>query len=233
MTSTIHPLKVSAFMYTVIMLFCLHHSLCAQEAKKIRFSERAFGLTAGLSHHQSQKINGFNLGLHHQINIGKKTMFHNDLLFTIHSGNESTHNAVLAGYFIPTAINPWFRSAPLKYLTAGIQTSAGISISMLKGKISAGTAALLRYQTTSRPEAYVFNVDVVNTTSGPVYSTNYLINSIRPHTLAAGAMLFADIHLFKTKILETKANLQFQLDNRGDRILGAGIKLQKSYKKSS
>lgn len=233
MTSTIHPLKVSAFMYTVIMLFCLHHSLCAQEAKKIRFPERAFGLTAGLSHHQSQKISGFNLGLHHQISIGKKTALHNDLLFTIHSGNETTHDASLPNFAILTATNPSFRSAPLKYLTAGIQTSAGISISMLKGKISAGTAALLRYQTTSRPEAYVFNVDVVNTTSGPVYSTNYLINSIRPHTLAAGAMLFADIHLFKTKILETKANLQFQLDNHGDRILGAGIKLQKSYKKTS
>ena len=233
MTSTIHPLKVSAFIYTVIMLFCLHHSLCAQEAKKIRFPERAFGLTAGLSHYQSQKISGFNLGLHHQINIGKKTMFHNDLLFTIHSGNETTHDASLPNFAILTATNPSFRSAPLKYLTAGIQTSAGISISMLKGKISAGTAALLRYQTTSRPETYVFNVDVVNTTSGPLYSTNYLINSIRPHTLAAGAMLFADIHLFKTKILETKASLQFQLDNRGDRILGAGIKLQKSYKKTS
>ena len=233
MTSTIHPLKVSAFMYTVILLFCLHHSLSAQEAKKIRFPERAFGLTAGLSHYQSQKISGFNLGLHHQINIGKKTMFHNDLLFTIHSGNETTHDASLPNFAILTATNPSFRSAPLKYLTAGIQTSAGISISMLKGKISAGTAALLRYQTTSRPEAYVFNVDVVNTTSGPLYSTNYLINSIRPHTLAAGAMLFVDIHLFKTKILETKASLQFQLDNRGDRILGAGIKLQKSYKKTS
>jgi hypothetical protein len=220
-------------MYTVILLFCLHHSLSAQEAKKIRFPERAFGLTAGLSHYQSQKISGFNLGLHHQINIGKKTMFHNDLLFTIHSGNETTHDASLPNFAILTATNPSFRSAPLKYLTAGIQTSAGISISMLKGKISAGTAALLRYQTTSRPEAYVFNVDVVNTTSGPLYSTNYLINSIRPHTLAAGAMLFADIHLFKTKILETKASLQFQLDNRGDRILGAGIKLQKSYKKTS
>ena len=233
MTRTIHLLKVSAFMYTVILLFCLNHSLSAQEAKKIRFPERVFGLTTGFSHHQSQKISGFNLGLHHQISIGKKTMFHNDLLFTIHSGNETTHNASLPNFAILTATNPSFRSAPLKYLTAGIQTSAGISIRMLKGKISAGTAALLRYQTTSRPEAYVFNVDVVNTTSGPRYSTNYVINSIRPHTLAAGAILFADVHLFKTKILETKANLSIQWDNRGDRIIGAGIKLLKSYKKTS
>jgi hypothetical protein len=121
----------------------------------------------------------------------------------------------------------------LKYLTAGIQTSAGISISMLKGKIRTGTGALLRYQTTSRPEAYVFNVDILQTTSGPVYSTNYVINTIRPHTLSAGAMLFADIHLFKTKLLQTKANLSYQWDNRGDRIFGAGIKIQKSYKKTS
>ena len=72
MTRTIHLLKVSAFMYTVILLFCLNHSLSAQEAKKIRFPERVFGLTTGFSHHQSQKISGFNLGLHHQISIGKK-----------------------------------------------------------------------------------------------------------------------------------------------------------------
>ena len=233
MTRSIYPSKVSAFMYTVILLFCINHSLSAQEAKKVRFPERAFGLTTGFSHHQTQQISGFNLGLHHQISIGKKTMFHNDLLFTIHSGNEATHNASLPNLNILTATNPSFRSAPLKYLTAGIQTSAGISISILKGKIRTGSAALLRYQTTSRPEKYIFNVDVVNTTSGPVYSTNYVINSIRPHTLSAGAMVFADIHLFKTKLLDTKANLQFQLDNRGDRIFGAGIKLQKSYKKIS
>jgi hypothetical protein len=233
MTRSIYPSKVSAFRYTVMLLFCINHSLSAQEAKKMRFPERAFGLTTGFSHHQSQQINGFNLGLNHQISIGKKTMFHNDLLFTIHSGNEATHNASLPNLAILTATNPSFRSAPLKYLTAGIQTSAGISISMLKGKIRTGTGALLRYQTTSRPEAYVFNVDILQTTSGPVYSTNYVINSIRPHTLSAGAMLFADINLFKTKILQTKANLSYQWDSRGDRIFGAGIKLQKSYKKTS
>ena len=160
-------------------------------------------------------------------------MLHNDLLFTIQSGSETTHNTVLSGFFIPTAINPWFRSAPLKYITAGIQSSAGISTTMLKGKIRTGTAALTRYQTTSRPEKYLFNVDVVQTTSGPLYSTNYVINSIRPHTFAAGVMVFADIHLFKTKILETKGNLSFQWDSRGDRMFGAGIKLQKSYKKTS
>jgi len=218
MTKPIHPLKVSAFIYAVMLLLCLNHSLSAQEAKKIRFPERAFGLTTGFSHHQSQNINGFNLGLNHQISIGKKTMFHNDLLLTIQSGNEITHNAVLSGFFIPTAINPWFRSAPLKYITAGIQTSAGISTSMLKGKIRTGTAALIRYQTTSRPEKYIFNVDVVQTTSGPLYSTNYIINSIKPHTFAAGAMVFADIHLFKTKKIETKGMLSFQWDSRGDRI---------------
>ena len=160
-------------------------------------------------------------------------MFHNDMLFTIQSGYETTHNAVLSGFSIPTAINPWFRSTPLKYMTAGIQTSAGISLSMLKGKIKTGTGAMIRYQTTSRPEKYMFNVDVLQTISGPVYSTNYIINSIRPHTFAAGATVFADIHLFKTKILETKGNLSFQWDSRGDRIFGAGIKLQKSYRKTS
>jgi hypothetical protein len=233
MTKPIHPLKVSAFIYAVMLLLCLNHSLSAQEAKKIRFPERAFGFTTGFSHHQSQKINGFNPGLNHQISIGKKTMLHNDLLFTIQSGNETTHNAVLSGFFIPTAINPWFRSAPLKYITAGIQTSGGISTSILKGKIRTGTAALIRYQITSRPEKYIFNVDVVQTTSGPLYSTNYIINSIRPHTFAAGAMVFADIHMFKTKILETKGTLSIQWDSMGDRIFGAGIKLQKSYKKTS
>jgi len=104
---------------------------------------------------------------------------------------------------------------------------------MLKGKIRTGTAALIRYQTTSRPEKYIFNVNVLQTISGPDYSTNYVINSIRPHTFAAGAMVFTDIHLFKTKILETKGNLSFQWDSMGDRIFWAGIKLQKSYKKSS
>ena len=233
MNNSIHPSKVSAYIFSVMMLLSLNLSLSAQETKKIRFPDRAFGLTGGFSHHQSQRINGFNLGLNHQISIGKKTMLHNDLLLTIQSGNEITHNAVLSGFSIPAAINPWFRSAPLKYITAGIQTSTGISTSMLKGKIRTGTAALIRYQTTSRPEKYIFNVDVVQTTSGPLYSTNYLINSIRPHTFAAGAMVFADIHLFKTKILETKGTLSFQWDSMGDRIFGAGIKLQKSYKKTS
>ena len=233
MTNSIHPSKVSAYIFSVMMLLSLNHSLYSQESKKIRFPDRTFGLTGGFSHHQSQKINGFNLGLNQQIRIGKKTMLHNDLLFTIQSGSETTHNTVLSGFFIPTAINPWFRSAPLKYITAGIQSSAGISTTMLKGKIRTGTAALTRYQTTSRPEKYLFNVDVVQTTSGPLYSTNYVINSIRPHTFTAGAMVFADIHLFKTKILETKGNLSFQWDSRGDRMFGAGIKLQKSYKKTS
>jgi hypothetical protein len=233
MTNSIHPSKVSAYIFSVMMLLSLNHSLYSQESKKIRFPDRTFGLTGGFSHHQSQKINGFNLGLNQQIRIGKKTMLHNDLLFTIQSGSETTHNTVLSGFFIPTAINPWFRSAPLKYITAGIQSSAGISTTMLKGKIRTGTAALTRYQTTSRPEKYLFNVDVVQTTSGPLYSTNYVINSIRPHTFAAGVMVFADIHLFKTKILETKGNLSFQWDSRGDRMFGAGIKLQKSYKKTS
>jgi hypothetical protein len=233
MISSIHPSKVSAYIVSVMMMLWLNQSLYSQEAKKIRFPERAFGLTTGFSHHQSQKLNGFNLGLNHQISIGKKMMFHNDILFTIQAGYETTHNTVLSGFSIPTAINPWFRSTPLKYMTAGIQTSAGISLSMLKGKIKTGTAVMIRYQTTSRPEKYIFNVDVVQTTSGPLYSTNYVINSIRPHTFAAGAMVFADIHLFKTKILETKGNLSFQWDSRGDRIFGAGIKLQKSYKKTS
>jgi hypothetical protein len=48
MTNSIHPSKVSAYIFSVMMLLSLNLSLSAQETKKIRFPDRAFGLTGGL-----------------------------------------------------------------------------------------------------------------------------------------------------------------------------------------
>lgn len=216
-------------MILVFLQICMH--LEAQESSKIKFPARMLGLSAGYSHHQTQSIGGFNFGINHEISISKKVNLHNDLLFTVHSGKENTHDGALPNLATVTATNPFFRSVPLKYVTAGIQTSAGISINMMKGRIKTGAGPILRYQTTSKPEDYTFNVVVRQITSGQLYSTNYRINSIKPHIFSAGAMVFADMQLYKTKWFNTKAHMSYQLDSQGDRIISAGIKLQKTYRK--
>ncbi len=225
---------IAVFKVYIMLLFMqISIQLDAQVSRKIKFPERMLGFHAGYSHHQSQSIGGFNFGINHEISINKKVNLHNDFSFTIHTGKENTHDGALPNLATLTATNPYFRSAPLKYVTAGIQTFAGISINMMKGRIKIGAGSILRYQTTSKPENYTFNVVVQQITSGQLYSTNYRINSIRPHRFSAGAMAFAEMQLYKTKKINTRAHLVYQLDSQGDRIFSAGIKLQKTYKKTS
>ena len=225
---------MAVFKVCIMLLFLqISIQLDAQVSRTIKFPERMLGFHVGYSHHQSQSIGGFNLGINHEISINKKVNLHNDLSFTVHSGKENTHDGALPNLATVTATNPFFRSVPLKYVTAGIQTSAGISINMMKGRIKTGAGPILRYQSTSKPENYTFNVMVQQITSGQLYSTNYRINSIRPHVFSAGAMVFADIQLYKTKWFNSKALMSYQLDSQGDKLFSAGIKLIKPYKKTS
>jgi hypothetical protein len=135
-----------------------------------------------------------------------------------------------------TTMPPDFNSEPLKFITAGIQTFSGASTSFFSGKLMIGAGPMLRYQNTSKPENYEF-IAITRPTQRFdgifLYRAYYLINSIRPHTFAAGGLLFLDVKLFKIKSIETKANLMYQLDSRGDKLFSAGIKLIKPYRKTS
>ncbi len=228
-----HHFQRALYMTGIFLVLMMGSSLFGQEGKKIKFPDRVLGLSLGHSQHLNQSIGGLSLGINHVIKTSKRFSFHNDFSFTIHKGQEASHNTSLPSISSITAVDPWFRSAPLKFVTAGIQTSASFSVNMLSGRIRTGAGPLMRYQTSSKPVSYTFNITTRQTTSGTFYSTSYVINSIKPHSFSAGALLFADIAIFKIKKLEAKANLQYQFDTQGDKILNAGIKLQKSYKKTS
>jgi hypothetical protein len=227
----VNAMKLS--LIAMLLLSCNY--TIAQDAKKIKFPDRTLGFSTGISQHLSQSLPGGYLGINHEINLSKKIKLHHNLTFTLHKGEDGTQASILSNATATTTVPPDFNSVPLKFITAGIQTFSGVSRSLFSGKLMIGAGALLRYQTTTKPENYEFTATTRPTTTGGtfLYRAFYQINSIRPHSLAAGAMVFADIHLFKTKIIETKGNLSFQWDSRGDRIFGAGIKLQKSYRKTS
>ena len=231
--TSLHHFQPALYMTGIFLTLMMGSSLFGQEGKKIKFPDRVLGLSLGRSQHLSQSIGGLSLGINHVIKTSKRFSFHNDFSFTIHKGQEASHNTSLPSISSITAVDPWFRSEPLKFVTAGIQTSAAISVELMYGRIRTGAGPLMRYQTSSKPASYTFNVTTRQTTSGTFYSTNYIINSIRPHSFSAGALLFVDVSMFKTKKMEAKANLQYQLDSQGDQIFGAGIKLQKTYKKIS
>lgn len=207
----------------------------AQVEKKIKFPDRIIGLNTGISQHLSQSLGGVYLGLDHEIKIAKKISFHNNFSLTFHKGRDATQSGILSNATTITTVPPDFKSLPLKFFTAGIQTYAAASTSFFSGKMRIGAGPLLRYQTTTKPEKYEYTATTRPTTSGGVflYRAYYVINSIRPHTFAAGGILFMDVKLFKIKTIETKGNVLYQFDSQGDRLFSAGIKLTKPYKKTS
>jgi len=228
-----HRFQRALCMTGIILAVMMCNFLFAQEVKKIKFPDRMLGLNTGYSQHLSQSLGGFSLGINHAIKTSKKISFHNDFTFTLHNGKEASHNASLPSISSITAVDPWFKSEPLKFVTAGIQTSAAVSVGMMSGRVRTGAGPLIRYQTSSRPASYAFNVSTRQTTLGTFYSTSYVINSIKPHSFSAGVLLFIDVAMFKTKKIEAKGSIQYQFDTQGDKILSTGIKLQKSYKKTS
>ena len=218
---------------TILLLSCNY--TIAQDAKKIKFPDRTLVFSTGISQHLSQSLPGGYLGINHEINLSKKIKLHHNLTFTLHKGEDGTQASILSNATATTTVPPDFNSVPLKFITAGIQTFSGVSRSLFSGKLMIGAGALLRYQTTTKPENYEFTATTRPTTTGGtfLYKAYYLINSIRPHTFAAGGLLFLDIKLFKVKSIETKANLMYQFDSQGDKLLTAGIKLIKPYRKTS
>ena len=224
---------VNITLITIILLSCNY--TIAQDAKKIKFPDRTLGFSTGISQHLSQSLPGGYLGINHEINLSKKIKLHHNLTFTLHKGEDGTQASILSNATATTTVPPDFNSVPLKFITAGIQTFSGVSRSLFSGKLMIGAGALLRYQTTTKPENYEFTATTRPTTTGGtfLYRAFYQINSIRPHTFAAGGLLFLDVKLFKVKSIETKANLMYQFDSRGDKLLSTGIKLIKPYRKTS
>jgi hypothetical protein len=226
---------VNAMNLTFISIFLLSCNYTfAQDAKKIKFPDRALGFNAGVSQHISQSLQGGYLGINHEINLSKKIKLHHNLTFTLHNGKDKTQAGILGNAIAMTTVPPDFNSVPLKFMTAGIQTFSGASTSFFSGKLMIGAGPMLRYQTTTMPENYEFTATTRPTTTGGtfLYRAYYQINSIRPHTFAAGGLLFLDVKLFKVKSIETKVNLMYQFDSQGDKLLIAGIKLIKPYRKT-
>lgn len=224
---------VNITLITIILLSCNY--TIAQDAKKIKFPDRTLGFSTGVSQHLSQSLPGGYLGINHEINLSKKINLHHNLTFTIHNGKDKTQAGILGNAIAMTTVPPDVNSVPLKFITAGIQTFSGASTSFFSGKLMFGAGPMLRYQTTTMPENYEFTATTRPTTTGGtfLYRAYYQINSIRPHTFAAGGLLFLDVKLFKVKSIETKANLMYQFDSQGDKLLSTGIKLIKPYRKTS
>ncbi|MEY3576872.1 MAG: hypothetical protein RL394_454 [Bacteroidota bacterium] len=219
---------------TILLLSC-NYSI-AQDQNKIKFPDRTLGFSTGISQHLSQSLVGGYLGLNHEVNLSKKIKLHHNLIFSLHKGKDNTHEGILSNALSMTTMPPDFNSVPLKFITIGIQTFSGASTSFFSGKLIIGAGPLLRYQNTSKPEKYEFIAITRPTTRFDgifLYRAYYLINSIRPHTFAAGGLVFLDVKLVKVKSIETKASFLYQFDSQGDKLFSAGIKLIKPYKKTS
>ena len=218
---------------TILLLSCNY--TIAQDAKKIKFPDRALGFSTGISQHHSQSLAGGYLGINHEINLSKKIKLHHNLAFTLHKGKDKTHAGIIGNAIAITTVQPDINSVPLKFITAGIQTFSGASTSFFSGKLMIGAGPMLRYQTTTKPNSYEYTATTRPTTTGGtfLYRAYYQINSIRPHSFSAGGLIFLDVKLFKVKSIETKANLMYQFDSQSDKLFSAGIKLVKPYKKTS
>lgn len=227
--------KLMILRFTTILLISCNYAI-AQDSKKIKFPDRVLGFSTGISHHMSQSLAGGYLGINHEINLSKKIKLHHNLTFALHKGEDKTHEAILGNVLAMITMPPDFKSFPLKFVTAGIQTFSGASTSFLSGKLMVGVGPVFRYQNTTKPENYEFKTIIRPTTTGDgafLYRAYYTINSIRPHTFSAGGLLFLDVKLFNIKSIETKANLMYQFDSQRDKLFSAGIKLIKPYRKTS
>ena len=227
---------VNAMNLTLITIFLLScNYTIAQDAKKIKFPDRALGFSTGISQHISQSLPGGYLGINHEINLFKKIKLHHNLIFSLHKGKDNTHAGIIGNAIAMTTVQPNINSVPLKFISAGIQTFSGASTSFFSGKLMIGAGPMLRYQTTTKPDSYEYTATTRPTTTGGtfLYRAYYQINSIRPHSFSAGGLIFLDVKLFKVKSIETKANLMYQFDSQSDKLFSAGIKLVKPYKKTS
>jgi hypothetical protein len=218
-----------------LIICCSLATLHAQGSGKIKFPDRALGLSGGISQHLIQSLAGGYLDLNHEIKLSKKIRLHHNFTFTFHKGQDGTQPAILGNAIAMTTVPPDINIAPLKFITAGIQTYSAASTTIFSDKLILGAGPILRYQTTTKPESYVFTATTRPTTSGGtfLYRAYYLINAIRPHSFAAGGLFFMDVKLFKIKKVETKGNFVYQFDSQGDKLFSAGIKIMKPYRKTS
>ena len=203
----------------------------AQKNNELRFPERKIGLSIGFSHHQKQSIGGVFIEAGQEIKLSKKMSLYNNFGFTMHSGIDPKHDMVVPSISSLRLQDPSFRTAAFRFVTAGIQTSPMLFLNLKSDKIKLGFGTLVRYQTTSWPSDYEFNLISTPTTTRTLYYTNYSIKQIQPHALSGGGRMMIDVHVAKIKKIEARAVCSYQVDSNGDRLVGLGIKLQRSYKK--
>lgn len=203
----------------------------AQKNNELRFPERKIGLSIGFSHHQKQSIGGVFIEAGHEIKLSKKLSLYNNFGFTMHSGIDPKHDMVVPSISSLRLQDPSFRTAAFRFVTAGIQTSPMLFLNLKSDKIKLGFGPLLRYQTTSWSSDYDFNLVSRQLSTITLFTTNYVIKQIQPHTLSAGGRMMIDVHIAKIKKFEARATCSYQVDSNSDRLGGLGIKLQRSYVK--
>lgn len=214
----------------MLILISLVSTIKAQTQRSI-FSEKALGFTVEYSRQQRQSLSGILMGVNQEFKVNNKLWVHHFFSITLHSGVDPLHDAALKNVINVALQDPYFKSSPIKFITAGIQSGGAVSSKFLSEKVQLGAGPLIRYQTTNKPDDYTFNVVGSSFSNVPRYSTSYQINSVRPHTLSVGGLIFADVEFYKRKGVEVKATLMYQFDTRGDRILSTGFKIQKTYRK--
>lgn len=223
--------KILKGMILGIMASVLQLQGYAQKNNELRFPERKIGLSIGFSHHQKQSIGGVFIEAGQEIKLSKKMSLYNNFGFTIHSGIDPKHDMVVPSISSLRLQDPSFSTAAFRFVTAGIQTSPMLFLNLKSDNIKLGIGPLVRYQTTSWPSDYDFNLVSRQLSTITLFTTNYVIKQIKPHTLSAGARMMIDVHVAKIKKFEARATCSYQVDTNGDRIAGLGIKLQRGYKK--
>ena len=223
--------KILKGMILGIMASVLQLQGYAQKNNELRFPERKIGLSIGFSHHQKQSIGGVFIEAGQEIKLSKKMSLYNNFGFTIHSGIDPKHDMVVPSISSLRLQDPSFSTAAFRFVTAGIQTSPMLFLNLKSDKLKLGIGPLVRYQTTSWPSDYEFNLISTPTTTRTLYYTNYSIKQIQPHALSGGGRMMLDVQIAKIKKIEARAICSYQVDSNGDRIAGLGIKLQRAYKK--
>jgi hypothetical protein len=203
----------------------------AQKSNELRFPERKIGLSIGFSQHQKQSIGGVFIEAGQEMKLSKKLLLYNNFGFTMHTGIDPKHDMVVTNIPSLRLQDPSFSTAAFRFVTAGIQTSPTLFLNLRSDKIKLGFGPVVRYQTTSWPSDYEFNLISTPTTTRTLYYTNYSIKQIQPHALSGGGRMMIDVHVAKIKKFEARATCSYQVDSNGDRLAGLGIKLQRSYVK--
>ena len=223
--------KILKGMILGIMASVLQLQGYAQKKNELRFPERKIGLSIGFSHHQKQSIGGVFIEAGQEIKLSKKMSLYNNFGFTIHSGIDPKHDMVVPSISSLRLQDPSFSTAAFRFVTAGIQTSPMLFLNLKSDKLKLGIGPLVRYQTTSWPSDYEFNLISTPTTTRTLYYTNYSIKQIQPHALSGGGRMMIDVRVATIKKIEARATCTYQIDSNGDCLVGLGIKLQRAYKK--